>query len=175
MLEETAAAIFTRHGVDFSTARRASGWTNATWLAGGLALRLSTRPGNDSLRREAQLAVLLPSESGYPPLLESGVTPDGLEWSLSAAVPGQSLGEVWPGLDWPARSVALHGLWQKMQIVHTVNPAAARGLARERAWYNFTDPVEADSGLARLLSQDLLNPQQAAHPRAAWIRPRAKM
>ena len=73
LLKSIAAGIFARHGVDFTTANRAGGWSNITWLAGGLALRLSTRQGNDRIQREAKLAAILPPEVGYPPILETGV------------------------------------------------------------------------------------------------------
>jgi scyllo-inosamine 4-kinase len=58
-LNKIAAGIFARNGVDFTLAKRTGGWTNVTWLAGGLALRLSARQGDDRIRREARLAALL--------------------------------------------------------------------------------------------------------------------
>src|SRR4051812_16194724 len=36
-----AAEILVRHGVDPRTARRAHGWSNMTWLAGGFAIRIA--------------------------------------------------------------------------------------------------------------------------------------
>jgi len=64
LLKSIAAGIFARHGVDFTTASRAGGWSNITWLAGGLALRLSTRQGNARIQREAKLAAILPPGEG---------------------------------------------------------------------------------------------------------------
>src|SRR4051794_27740291 len=81
-LGRIAAGIFARHEVDFLTARRAGGWSNATWLAGGLALRIAVAPGTEDIRREAALASLLPPEVRYPRILETGVD-EGYEWALA--------------------------------------------------------------------------------------------
>jgi len=159
-LKAIAGGIFARYGIEFATARRAGGWTNATWLAGGLALRLSVHQGNQKIRREAQLASLLPVEVGYPLILETGMT-DDYEWSLSREIQGQNLGEVWPALGWEERSAALRQLWQKAQAVHTVNTASVAGLARQRAWFNSNDPEEAAAGLTRLVQQKVLADNQA--------------
>lgn len=137
MLEETAAAIFTRHGVDFSTARRASGWTNATWLAGGLALRVSVRPGDGNLLREARLGALLPPEAGYPVPIETGEV-DGLQWALAPLAPGRCLGEAWDELGWNERISALEQLWQRVRAVHSVDLAAMAGLSLIGSLYRGT-------------------------------------
>jgi len=163
-LKSIAAGIFARHGVDFAAARRAGGWTNATWLAGGLALRLALRQGNDKIRREARLAALLPPEVGYPITIETGVT-GGYEWSLSEEVHGACLGEIWESLSWDERAGALRGLWALAEAVHSVDLAAAGDLARRSAWYNSTDPAGAAAALTRLVAQRILTPQQAAHVR----------
>lgn len=115
-LKNIAESIFTRHAVNFITAKRAGGWSNATWLAGGLALRLSVQPGTQTILREAQLASLLPLEVGYPPILETGVI-DGYEWSLSQEVPGRNLGVIWSEIDWDQRITALSQLWKKVEVV----------------------------------------------------------
>jgi len=159
-LNAIAAQVFTRHGIDFAGARRAGGWTNATWLAGGLALRLATQPGNENIRREARLAALLPPEVGYPPVLETGVT-DGYEWSLSKEIPGRNLGELWPELDWEQRTAALRELWRKIRAVHSVHLAAARNLAREQPWFNAPGPQEAKANLNRLVDLGLFSRRQA--------------
>jgi hypothetical protein len=97
-LSKIAAGIFSRYGVDFAMAKRAGGWTNLTWRAGGLFLRLAIRRGSENLQKEAQLVAFLPPEVGYPAILETGVS-DGFEWSLAEEIPGKSLGEVWQELD----------------------------------------------------------------------------
>jgi scyllo-inosamine 4-kinase len=159
-LKAIAAGIFARHGVDFSTAKRAGGWTNATWLAGGLALRLSVESGRESLRREAKLAALLPPAVGYPTIVETGVT-GGHEWGLARAIPGENLEDAWPGLSWEERVAALRQLWKMVEAVHSVDVSGVESLARKRAWYNSTDPVLAAGCLARLQQQGILSAEQA--------------
>ena len=159
-LEKIAAAVFARYDVDFSCARRAGGYTNAVWLAGGLVLRLSVRPGNDKIRREARLAALLPPEVGYPTLVETGET-DGHEWSLAREIAGHNLGESWQGLDWSERGSALRQLWKKTQAVHDMDCAVLSGLVGERAWFNSNDLVEAGARLARVAQEGILDTHQA--------------
>jgi len=154
-----AENIFNRYGVDFAAANRAGGGTNATWLAGGLALRLAVERGRVSIRREAQLAALFPPEVGYPPVLETGET-DGYEWSLSKEIPGRNLGEIWPALDWDQRILALRQLWKKVEAVHSVEVAAASRLARKRSLFYAANAQEARAGLTRLLNQKLLSTRQ---------------
>jgi aminoglycoside phosphotransferase (APT) family kinase protein len=161
VLEGIAARIFAGFGVDFASARRAGGWSNITWLAGGLALRLATRAGNANIRRDARLAALLPVEVGYPVTVQTGVT-DGFEWCLSREIPGCCLGEIWPRLSLPEQGEALRQLWAKAQAVHRVDPAAAAGLVRQRAWFNSNDPHEADASLACRVQEGLFTYRQAA-------------
>lgn len=160
-LQSIAAGIFARHGIDFSTARRGGGWSNATWIAGGLVLRLSTQPDNENLTREAKIAALLPPEVGYPRRIETGVS-EGHAWMLVEELPGQCLGAAWEGLDWNARVEAVRGLWQKAQAVHTVSAESAAGVARTRAWFNSCDPAEADESLRRLVGQGHFTYHQGA-------------
>jgi aminoglycoside phosphotransferase (APT) family kinase protein len=159
LLRSIAAGIYARHGVDFATANRAGGWSNITWLAGGLALRLSTRQGNDRILREAKLASILPPEVGYPPILETGVT-GGYEWSLSKEIPGKNLGHVWPNLDWDERTTALCQLWDKVQAVHTTDIAAAADLARKKSWFYASDAGEVAACFQRLVQQRVLSSYQ---------------
>lgn len=158
-LKAIAESIFNRYGVDFTAAKRAGGWSNATWLGGGLALRLSVQQGKQSILREAQLAALLPLEVGYPPILETGVT-DGYEWSLSKEVPGRNLGKIWPELDWDQRIIALRQLWKKVEAVHSVDVAAATPLARKGSMFYAANPEDARAGLTRLLRQKAISTHQ---------------
>jgi aminoglycoside phosphotransferase (APT) family kinase protein len=155
-LRQIAAGIFAHRGIDFNGVRRAGGWTNATWVGGGLALRLSTTVGNENILREARLTALLPAEAGCPQVMESGQT-DGYAWILSREAPGMNLGEVWPGLDWDRRILALRQLWVRTRAVHSVNPAAAAGLARTQPWFNAAGMDEAGAALRRLAAQGLFD------------------
>jgi aminoglycoside phosphotransferase len=159
-LKNIAADIFARNGIDFADAKRAGGWTNATWLADGRALRLSVKPGSEAIRREARLAALLPPDTGYPTVLETGVT-EGYEWSFSMEIAGESLGEVWPRLNWNERITALRELWLKAQSVHSVEISAAAYLSRHQAWFNVIDPEQAATQAAGLAHQGILSPRQA--------------
>jgi len=169
-LRAIAATIFARHGVNVSTVRRAGGWTNAVWLADRLALRLCTVPNRDHLLREARLATLFPSGVGYPSLVEAGCTL-GYAWTLAERLPGTSLGEVWEGLAWQERQVALQGLWTRAEAVHAVPVARAAAIVvPQRAWFNSNDPVEAEAGLARVTGAGALSPSQRRVLRAALAR-----
>jgi scyllo-inosamine 4-kinase len=159
-LQGIAASIFARHGIDFAGVQRAGGWTNAVWLADEAVLRLSTTQGSESLLQEAQLARLFSPGVGYPALLESGTT-DGFAWTLARRLPGTSLGDVWDDLCWEERAIALHGLWQRAQAVHTVPTAKAARIARQRAWFNSTDPTEAQASLARLTESGIFTAAQS--------------
>jgi scyllo-inosamine 4-kinase len=156
-----AARIFERHRVDFSTAQREGGWSNATWSAGGLVLRISVESGAERLAREARLASLLPPEVGYPPIVESGVT-EGLEWMLAKRVSGRNLGDVWPALGWEARATALCELWAKAQAVHSVDPVLARAYTRDESPFYAPTAAQAAEQLERLEEAGVLAPRQAA-------------
>ena len=158
-LRAIVADIFTRHGGNGSTLHRANGWTNSTWLAGDLALRLSTLSGTDRLRREARLVRLLPREVGYPPVVDTGVT-QGHEWSLTRMVHGRNLGEVWPELDWETRISALEQLWQKAAAVHTVPIEKAAGLALDQPWFNAPTLEASQARLESLAAQGILAASQ---------------
>lgn len=160
-LQTIASAIFARHGIDFSTAQRAGGWSNATWIGGGLVLRLAIQPERHTLLREAALSALLPGEAGYPPIVEIGET-GGYEWSLYQAIPGQSLGAVWSNLTEDERIAALCQLWQKAQAVHQTNLPEAAAYASDTAWFNNTDAGKAEAHLSHLTSLGLLTPPQVA-------------
>lgn len=160
-LYKIAADIFQQQGIDLRQARRAGGWTNATWIANGVVLRLSVRQNNSAILREAQLSSLLPPSIGYPEIIAVGKT-EGYEWSLSKEITGQCLGEVWPSLDWDQRITALQQLWEKAQAVHSVDVDAAQQLARDAPWYNATRPAEAQTSTSRLVQQKLFTPRQGS-------------
>ncbi len=168
-LRKIASGIFAKHDIDFATAKRAGGWTNLTWLAGGLVLRLAARPGQDKIRREAELSALLPPSVGFPLILETGVILE-YEWSLSQEIPGKNLGEVWNNLTWDERTNVLQQLWEKVLAVHSVDLNAAAGLAREKPWFNAADARAAEASLSSLVRQQILSSPQADLLRAALAR-----
>jgi len=156
-----AARILAQHQVDFSTARRGGGWSNATWVAEGLVLRISIEAGSGRILREAQLASILPPEVGYPPVAETGVT-EGLEWVLTREVAGRNLGEVWPVLGWEARTAALRGLWAKARTVHSVDVSLAQAHVDNESPFYASSAAEAAGQLARLEEAGVLASGQVA-------------
>ena len=147
--ESIAATVFARHGVDFATAERAGGWTNAVWLTETLVLRLSTSQENENLLREAQLSAFFPPVVGYPTIVETGKT-DGFAWSLAARLPGISLEAAWEDLHWEERTTALQELWERAEGVHSVPVTQVPAFVPRRAWFNSTDAREAEASLLRL-------------------------
>ncbi|MFC5252879.1 phosphotransferase family protein [Streptomyces nigrescens] len=150
-----AAEIFRRHGVDFASARRAAGWTNATWLGGGLAVRVAGSTAAQDLVRETRLGRLLPPEVGYPTVLDSGTT-RGCEWVVTQEIPATSLDEAWPTLDGDQRVTATRQLWERARAVHRVDPASAAPVARTRNPFYAQSPDEAEDGLLRLHTAGVL-------------------
>ena len=159
-LESIASTVFARHGVEFSTAKRAGGWTNAVWLTEKLVLRLSTTRDTDHLLREARLAALLPSAVGYPAIVETGRT-DGFAWSLAARLPGIPVGEAWDGLRTEERVTALQELWERAQAVHSVPVPQLPESVSRRAWFNSTDAGEAETGLARVTEAGIITASES--------------
>ncbi|WP_055532763.1 phosphotransferase family protein [Streptomyces graminilatus] len=154
-IASVAAEVFERHGVDFTRTRRAGGRTNATWLGGGLAVRVAGAQGSGDLVRETELATVLPPEVGYPRVLATGTT-GGFQWVASAEIAAHSLDDTWPGLDWDRRIEATRQLWARAAAVHGVDPAAAAPLARPRNPFYAATLDEAKDGLLRLHASDVL-------------------
>ncbi|MCY0950559.1 phosphotransferase family protein [Streptomyces sp. H27-S2] len=153
--EAVAAEVFRRHGVDFAQARRAAGWTNATWLGGALAVRVAGTPGSGDLERETRLAAVLPPEVGYPRVLENG-TSRGRQWVATARIPAVPLDEAWAGLDWDRRIEATRQLWARARAVHRADPAAAAPLARPRSPFYAASPGESGDTLRSLHAAGVL-------------------
>ena len=146
--EKIAADIFLLHGLRFETAERAGGWTNAVWLNGDLALRLSTAINGDRLRREAERTKYLPPGAGYPPVISTGVT-DGYEWCVSKRVDGIVLSGVWDGFNYDERLAALKQITGIMNCVHSVDVEKIDAITLRSAWYCKFD---RDESLARFKS-----------------------
>ncbi|MBN1641092.1 MAG: phosphotransferase [Anaerolineae bacterium] len=139
--------------------RREGGWTNATWSAGGLVLRVAVKPGTRDLIREARLASILPPDVGYPPVLESGVTEEHA-WMLMRRVAGRNLGAVWPTLGWEDRISAKRQLWRRAQAIHAVDATLAQAYAASESPFYAPSPAKAAAQLARLESAGVLDARQ---------------
>lgn len=165
-LTALAARILARHGVASGAARRAGGWSNLTWLAGGFAVRIAAESGTGDLLREARLAAELPPAVGYPRVVESGVI-EGHGWVLAEEVPGVNLDEAWPGLGWDDRVRALAGLWEKAEAVHRVDLSRAAPHARSRSPFYAPTPAAAARQIRQLEARGVLVPAQSAALAAA--------
>ena len=155
-----AEEVLGRHQVEFVAARRAGGWSNATWVADGLVVRVAVAPGSAELLREARLAPLLPAETGYPEVLDFGVT-GGHAWMLTREIPGRNLAAAWPTLSWDARTAAARQLWTLAEAVHRVDPAAAAGHARPSSPFYPCTHHQALADLDQLAAAGLLSSRQA--------------
>ncbi|MFD7655364.1 phosphotransferase family protein [Actinosynnema sp. NPDC059797] len=155
-----AEEVLGRHGADFGSATRGRGWTNATWLAEDLVVRVAREPGSSDLLRESRLVALLPAEVGHPEVVDAGVL-EGYEWVLTRRVAGENLEEVWPSLDHAARVRAVEQMWKRAQHVHRVEAAVAAPHARARSPFFPDSPQEATASLDRLVRAGELTVVQA--------------
>jgi aminoglycoside phosphotransferase (APT) family kinase protein len=159
-LGKIAADLFSQRGVDFAMAKKAGGWTNEVWMAGGLVLRLSKRQDSDRLRREMRLSSFLPLEVGYPAVVDVGVT-GGFEWCMLKEITGSNLGDVWPSLDWDERRSIVRQIWQKAEAVHSVAVGAVSDIVGTEPWYNATDRKKTDASLSLFAQRHILSHEQS--------------
>lgn len=159
--EKRAQEIFRQHGMTMVEAVRAGGWTNAVWLNGGFALRLSLTEGSDRIRREVALSQSLPIQVGYPPNIAAGVI-DGHEWSLSKRIQGRPLSDVWAGLSWEDRRNLVFQILKIMEHVHSAPVAAVEPLSKRRAWYDAFSRIESMASIDQYARDSLFTNRQAA-------------
>lgn len=157
--ESIAGRIFRRYGLTFETAERAGGWTNAVWLNGGFALRLSKERESDRIRREVERSKFLPVSAGYPRNIAVGVT-DGYEWSLSERIGGEPLRAVWNGLSWRSKSAAVERILAITDSVHSVAAGEVEQLTGKSAWYSSFDKQQSLADVERHVSKKYFTPEQ---------------
>lgn len=148
-MQHFARQVFAVHGIHGEPERLGGGWTNEVFAAGGLVLRCTANTASGRLRREMQLARLLPAEVGYPAVVDSGHT-DDCDWMLCQRIPGSNLEDAWAELSWTERADALEQLWQRARCVHALDAEAVRPYMNGHLWY-FTsaDNALAEAGLLR--------------------------
>jgi hypothetical protein len=156
-----AGQLLTRFGVDLAVARRAGGFSNLTWLARDLVVRIAPEAGDDGLLREARLAALLPPRAGCPRVIDSGVL-EGHAWMVAEQAPGVNLGEVWPRLGWEERARALAGLWERARAVHTTDLSRVAAQVHGRSPFYAPTPAAAAAQVRRLEEQGVLGSAQSA-------------
>ena len=119
-----AAQALQRAGLPASTVplERASSVTNEVWYAGPWVVRVNTRPQRGTLRHEAEIALLLPAEVGYPEILSYGSNASA-EWLVHRRVEGEVLSRVWPDLSEAQRRTATVQLAERLRAIHGVRGA----------------------------------------------------
>ena len=96
---------------------RADSVTNEVWLTQDYVVRIN-RHVTMRLRREATLAMALPAEVGYPPIVRYGGDV-GADWLVMGRVPGTPLSRWWPDMTDAQRRDAIRQLARRLQIVHS--------------------------------------------------------
>ena len=86
IVRSLAAQVAAQHGGDLSRMWRALGVSNATWVGGGLAVRIANTPLVDDMAAEVSLVRALPPEVGHPKILGAGTT-DGHDWTVTGGFP----------------------------------------------------------------------------------------
>lgn len=119
MVRGLAAEVADRYGGNLTRMRRANGYSNATWVGDGIAMRIAHTPVD--MAREVALIRALPREVGHPEILGEG-TSKGHGWIVTREVHGQNLHEAWPTLTPAKQREAIHQLWARTQIVHDASP-----------------------------------------------------
>lgn len=157
--ERIATEIFNKYGLDFKNAERAGGWTNAVWLNGDLALRLSFKKDSDRIRREVRLSEYLPDVIGYPVNIAVGLT-DGYEWSLSKRIYGSNLSEVWSNLDWKERTEIIQQITRIMELLHKVDVSKIENMSSKKAWYTSFNVQETYSCLEKYMDKKIFSSEQ---------------
>ncbi|MFF0747139.1 phosphotransferase family protein [Streptomyces sp. NPDC004111] len=115
-----AAQVAAHYGGDLTRMRRANGYSNATWVGDGIAVRIAHTPVD--MTREAALVRALPREVGHPEILGEG-TAEGHGWIVTAEVRAQNLHEAWPTLTPAEQRQAIRQLWARSLIVHDASPS----------------------------------------------------
>jgi scyllo-inosamine 4-kinase len=115
-----AAEVAARYGGELARMRRANGYSNATWVGGGIAVRIAHTPVG--MAREVALVRALPREVGHPEILGAGTT-EGHGWIVTKEVAGQNLHQAWPRLTPAEQRQAVRQLWARTQIVHDASPS----------------------------------------------------
>lgn len=157
--ERIALEIFNEYGLDFKTAVRAGGWTNAVWLNGDLALRLSFKRDSHRIRQEVRLSEYLPDAIGYPVNIAVGIT-DGYEWSLSKRIHGKNLSEIWSNLDWKERTETIRQILSKIELLHKVDISRIENLSNRNAWYSSFNAQQTYSCLERYKYEKIFSAEQ---------------
>jgi hygromycin-B 7''-O-kinase len=95
---------------------RQSSVTNEVWLTPTHSVRVN-RQRDNRLYRESLMAEVVPPEVGHPPVVAHGGT-RGEDWLVQVRQPGLPLAHVWPTLTAAQREAAVHGLAERLEVLH---------------------------------------------------------
>lgn len=126
LVRSLAAKVAALYGGELARMQRANGYSNATWVGNGIAVRIAHTAVD--MAREVAFVRALPKEVGHPEILGEGII-EGHGWIVSAEVRGQNLHEVWPALTPAQRGAAVRQLWARAQVVHDVSPSLRKHVA----------------------------------------------
>src|SRR2546429_5670639 len=140
-----AAEVAAQYGGALTRMRRASGYSNATWVGDSVAVRITHTPVD--MAADVALVRALPQEVGHPKILGVG-TIEGHGWIVTEEVKGQNLHEAWPTLAPTERQRAIRQLWERVQIVHNGTPSL-RTLVGSHAGFIPATSDEATASAAR--------------------------
>jgi aminoglycoside phosphotransferase (APT) family kinase protein len=117
VVESLAAQVVAEYGGDLNRMSRALGMSNATWVGGGLAVRIAKVPLVNAMASEVALVRALPAAVGHPMILGAGSI-EGHDWIVTEEVQGQNLREAWSTLVPEQRGGAIRQLWERVGAVH---------------------------------------------------------
>ncbi len=151
-VQRLAAEIATQFGGDLARMQRANGYSNATWVGDGIAVRIAHIPVD--MAREVALVRALPREVGHPEILGEG-TVEGHGWIVSTEVRGPNLHEAWPTLTPAEQGSAVSQVWDRAQIVHDASPSLRTHVASHGGYVpaTFDAATAAANGDRRLASR----------------------
>jgi aminoglycoside phosphotransferase (APT) family kinase protein len=147
VVRSLAAQVVAEYGGDLSRMRRALGMSNATWVGGGLAVRIAKMPLVRDMAAEVALVKALPTDAGHPTILGAG-TIEGHDWIVTEEVQGENLREAWSTLTPEERRGAIRQLWARVRAVHNATPSL-RPLVGSHAGFVPT-PDDATAAAARV-------------------------
>jgi aminoglycoside phosphotransferase len=96
---------------------RADSVTNEVWFTGSYVVRVN-RDASPRLYREAVLSQVLPSEVGYPPIVQHGGE-IGSDWLILERIPGVPLSRAWPNMTMQQRRRAVSQLADRLKVIHS--------------------------------------------------------
>lgn len=143
VVRSLAAEVVANHGGDIGRMRRALGFSNATWIGDGLAVRIANAPDVGAMSAEAALVRALPPEVGHPRLIAAG-TIEGHDWIVTEEVPGENLQEAWPTLTAEQQRQAIRELWARVRVVHEASAVLRRFVGSHAGFI----PAAADDAMA---------------------------